>query len=102
MAGINTRIVRRSNTLSNFSYGKKFQYDEAVMTGKGVKGRLNGIILSIPLIFLAANLDRLLIKFLILFHQSQDRDRIKKRGKMDILVLDFLFLTRKAMNQFLR
>ena len=54
MAGINTRIVRRSNALSNFSYGKKFQYDEAVMTGKGVKGRLNGIILSIPLIFLAA------------------------------------------------
>ena len=54
MAGINTRIVRRSNALSNFSYGKKFQYDEAVMTGKGLKGRLNGIILSIPLIFLAA------------------------------------------------
>ena len=54
MAGINTRIVRRSNALSNFSYGKKFQYDEAVITGKGVRGRLNGIILSIPLIFLAA------------------------------------------------
>ena len=54
MAGINTRIVRRSNALSNFSYGKKFQYDEAVMTGKGLKGRLNGIILSIPLMFLAA------------------------------------------------
>ena len=54
MAGINTRIVRRSNALSNFSYGKKFQYDEAVMTGKGLKGRLNGIILAIPLMFLAA------------------------------------------------
>ena len=54
MAGINTRIVRRSNALSNFSYGQKFQYDEAVMTGKEVKGRLNGIILSIPLMFLAA------------------------------------------------
>jgi len=54
MAGINTRIVRRSNALSNFSYGKEFTYDEAVMTGKGLKGRLNGIILSIPLMFLAA------------------------------------------------
>ena len=54
MAGINTRIVRRSNALSNFSYGQKFQYDEAVMTGKGLKGRINGIILSIPLMFLAA------------------------------------------------
>tara|TARA_B100000963_G_scaffold93786_1_gene80730 strand:+ start:196 stop:1476 length:1281 start_codon:yes stop_codon:yes gene_type:complete len=54
MAGINTRIVRRSNALRNFIYGKRFQYDEAVMTGKGIKGRFNGIILSIPLIFLAA------------------------------------------------
>jgi len=54
MAGINTRIVRRSNALSNFSYGKEFTYDEAVMTGKGFKGRLNGIFLSIPLMFLAA------------------------------------------------
>ena len=54
MAGINTRIVRRSNALSNFSYGKEFTYDEAVMTGKGLKGKLNGIILSIPLMFLAA------------------------------------------------
>ena len=34
------------------------------------------------LYFLLQNLDRLLIKFLILFHQSQDRDRIKKRGKI--------------------
>jgi short subunit dehydrogenase-like uncharacterized protein len=54
MAGINTRIVRRSNALSRFSYGKEFTYDEAVMTGNGIKGRLNGIILSIPLMFLAA------------------------------------------------
>ena len=54
MAGINTRIVRRSNALSNFSYGKDFKYDEAVMTGKGLRGRLNGIILLIPLMFLAA------------------------------------------------
>jgi short subunit dehydrogenase-like uncharacterized protein len=54
MAGINTRIVRRSNALSRFSYGKEFTYDEAVMTGNGLKGRLNGIILSIPLMFLAA------------------------------------------------
>ena len=54
MAGINTRIVRRSNALSNFSYGKEFKYDEAVMSGKGIKGRINGILLSIPLIFMAA------------------------------------------------
>tara|TARA_Y100001935_G_scaffold208737_1_gene178368 strand:- start:89 stop:1291 length:1203 start_codon:yes stop_codon:yes gene_type:complete len=54
MAGINTKIVRRSNALSNYRYGKNFQYDEAVMTGDGLMGRLRGILLSIPLIFLAA------------------------------------------------
>ena len=54
MAGINTKIVRRSNALSNYNYGKEFKYDEAVMTGTGFKGRLKGIVLSIPLIFLSA------------------------------------------------
>ena len=54
MAGINTKIVRRSNALSNYKYGKNFRYDEAVMTGDGFMGRIRGILLSIPLIFLAA------------------------------------------------
>lgn len=40
MAGINTRIVHRSNALSDYSYGKNFRYDEAVLTGRGVKGRV--------------------------------------------------------------
>lgn len=41
MAAINTRVVHRSNALSAFSYGTDFVYDEAMMTGKGVKGRLS-------------------------------------------------------------
>jgi short subunit dehydrogenase-like uncharacterized protein len=32
MAGINTRIVHRSNALSGAAYGKDFVYDEAMMT----------------------------------------------------------------------
>ncbi len=40
MAGINTRIVHRSNALSQNAYGKQFQYDEATITGSGLKGRL--------------------------------------------------------------
>ncbi len=39
MAGINTRIVHRSNALSNNSYGAEFQYEEAVVTGTGSKGK---------------------------------------------------------------
>lgn len=40
MAGINTKVVRRSNALTGFSYGKDFRYDEAVMSGDGISGRL--------------------------------------------------------------
>lgn len=39
MAGINTRVVHRSNALSNNSYGAAFQYEEAVVTGMGAKGK---------------------------------------------------------------
>lgn len=40
MGAINTRIVHRSNGLQNARYGKEFTYDEAMMTGRGMKGRL--------------------------------------------------------------
>lgn len=40
MAGINTRIVHRSNALSNYAYGENFRYDEAMFAGRGVRGRL--------------------------------------------------------------
>lgn len=39
MAAINTRIVHRSNALSGGRYGTDFSYDEAVMSGAGLKGR---------------------------------------------------------------
>lgn len=38
MAGINTRVVHRSNLLSGHAYGQDFVYDEATLTGKGFKG----------------------------------------------------------------
>lgn len=40
MAGINTKVVRRSNALAGYPYGKDFRYDEAVMSGDGIAGRL--------------------------------------------------------------
>lgn len=39
MAGINTRVVHRSNALSNNSYGVEFKYEEAVVTGEGSSGK---------------------------------------------------------------
>ncbi|TNE71102.1 MAG: saccharopine dehydrogenase [Gammaproteobacteria bacterium] len=40
MGAINTRVVHRSNALQQARYGKEFTYDEAMMTGRGVKGRM--------------------------------------------------------------
>ncbi len=43
MAGINTRVVRRSNALAGYPYGKDFQYDEAMLSGDGIGGRMKGL-----------------------------------------------------------
>ncbi len=43
MSAINTRVVQRSNALSKLAYGKDFRYDEAVITGRGAKGRLTAM-----------------------------------------------------------
>jgi len=39
MSGINTRIVHRTNALSKQAYGADFTYDEAMLMGRGLKGR---------------------------------------------------------------
>jgi short subunit dehydrogenase-like uncharacterized protein len=38
MASVNTRVVRRSNALLKYAYGKHFSYREAMSFGKGPKG----------------------------------------------------------------
>ncbi len=40
MSAINTRIVQRSHALLGRPWGEGFTYDEAVLTGRGIKGRL--------------------------------------------------------------
>jgi len=52
MAGINTKIVRRSHALIDFRYGSDFSYDEATLSGKGILGQVKGYLSLIP-IFLA-------------------------------------------------
>ena len=49
MASINTKVVRRSNFLSSYSYGKSFRYDEATIFGKGLFGRIKGILSTISI-----------------------------------------------------
>src|SRR5699024_12738066 len=40
MAMFNTRIVRRTNTLSSYAYGKQLRYRDVMTTGAGVIGRI--------------------------------------------------------------
>ena len=46
MAGINTKIVHRSNALGNFPWGPGFKYDEAMSTGSGTRGRATAYSIS--------------------------------------------------------
>jgi short subunit dehydrogenase-like uncharacterized protein len=40
MAVINMRVVRRSNALMDYAYGKEFEYNESMLSGKGASGWL--------------------------------------------------------------
>lgn len=46
MAGVNTRVVRRSNALQDWRYGRSFRYREATGMGSGVAGRARATGLS--------------------------------------------------------
>ena len=43
MAAINERVVHRSNALSGNAYGAGFSYNEGMLTGGGLKGRLTAL-----------------------------------------------------------
>ena len=49
MEGINTRVVLRSHGLQSMPYGDDFAYSEVMLTGKGGRGRLRGLSLSLGL-----------------------------------------------------
>jgi len=59
MAGINTKVVRRSNALGGYQYGRDFRYREAMLTGKGVGGWLkaNMIMLGLGALIFFASFD---------------------------------------------
>jgi short subunit dehydrogenase-like uncharacterized protein len=46
MAGVNSRVVRRSNALLDHAYGRDFRYDEAIDTGAGVGGLARALAVS--------------------------------------------------------
>ena len=46
MATINTRVVRRSNALQDWAYGRQFRYSEVMDTGDGVTGRAKALAIA--------------------------------------------------------
>jgi len=56
MAGINTRVVRRSHALLGYPYGREFRYHDATISGAGFTGRLRAMLMSTSLtLFLFAS-----------------------------------------------
>ncbi|MEP7300384.1 MAG: saccharopine dehydrogenase NADP-binding domain-containing protein [Caldimonas sp.] len=49
MSAINTRVVFRTNALSGQAYGADFEYDEAMLMGRGLQGRLAATALTVGL-----------------------------------------------------
>ena len=57
MAGVNTKVVRRSHALADYPYGKDFRYDESVITGRGFTGWLKSAAMTLgigALVFFAS------------------------------------------------
>jgi len=46
MAAINTRVVRRSNALQDWAYGRRFRYRETTAMGSGIGGRAKGLAMA--------------------------------------------------------
>ena len=46
MAGINTRVVRRSHALQGYPWGNYFRYDEAILTGDGPSGFAKAVLVA--------------------------------------------------------
>ncbi|MEH6586334.1 MAG: saccharopine dehydrogenase NADP-binding domain-containing protein [Halioglobus sp.] len=69
MAAINTRVVRRSNALAGYPYGKDFMFSERMLTGKGGQGKRKAAAVSMggqltPVVMAVKPLRKLAARFL--------------------------------------
>jgi short subunit dehydrogenase-like uncharacterized protein len=92
MANINTKIVRRSNALLNWAYGRNFRYSEAMMTGAGPAGFARAAMLSASLggfVGLAAlpPTRALLSRFFLPQPGEGPTRQERERGMFDILLV---------------
>jgi short subunit dehydrogenase-like uncharacterized protein len=91
MAGINTRVVRRSNALLGFPYGRDFRYSEVMAFGSGVSGfgRAAGVAAGVVGFALGANIPpirRLLERRLPAPGEGPDADA-RRRGRFTLTLV---------------
>ena len=95
MAGVNTKVVRRSHALAGYPYGKDFRYDESVATGRGFMGWLKGTAMTLGLgaiVFLAtfAGTRKLMQRF-VLPKPGEGPDRtLQEEGFFNLMQLGVL------------
>jgi len=95
MAGVNTKIVRRSHALAGYPYGREFRYDESVMTGRGFSGWLKGAIMVAglgALVFFASfTPTRKLLQRYVLAKPGEGPDReLQRKGFFNLMQIGVL------------
>jgi len=95
MAGVNTKVVRRSHALAGYPYGKDFRYDESVMSGRGFSGWLKGTIMTLGLgaiVFLASfTPTRNLLQRFVLSKPGEGPDReLQQEGFFNLMQIGVL------------
>ena len=101
MASINTKVVRRSNFLSSYSYGKSFRYDEGTIFGKGLFGRIKGILSTIPIgLIMSAKHGSLLKKGLDAFFPTPGEGPTRKKIEKGFYNLRFYITLEDGSNAF--
>jgi len=101
MAAINERVVHRSNALSGHAYGSTFTYNEATLTGPGLKGRLMAFAMVFGLGFfmlgvMISPIRRLLERFVLPKPGEGPSPEAQQAGRYDLR-----FLGRTATGQVL-
>jgi len=90
MAGVNTRVVRRSNALAGYPYGRDFRYREVTITGRGISGWLKGTGMTLALGALVVGISmgptRKLLKKFVLPKPGEGPDReLQKAGFFNLM-----------------
>lgn len=95
MAGVNTKVVRRSHALAGFPYGKDFRYDESVLTGRDFGGWFKATLMVMGLgafVFLASfKPTRKLLQRFVLAKPGEGPDReLQRKGFFNLMQIGVL------------